>query len=170
MLQECTAASPAHSPTSPLPTLALCPIRSFCDVLSRWEEEELPAGTYWRTLQHRGPFFAPPYQPLPEGVHLLYEGPHLVSVSMSLCLCVCVSDALVYSYPTCLPMPILVWRAPIFFFFVVLRHWVVCCSQGNRSSLSLKQRRWLCFTPPCLSVNMSRSPSSTQTSSQTGRG
>ncbi|EGD78186.1 DNA binding/DNA topoisomerase type I [Salpingoeca rosetta] len=39
-----------------------------------WEDEVLPEGQYWRTLEHRGPMFAPPYQPLPKDVYLLYDG------------------------------------------------------------------------------------------------
>ncbi|EDQ87099.1 uncharacterized protein MONBRDRAFT_33512 [Monosiga brevicollis MX1] len=44
-----------------------------------WEEEELPDGQKWRTLTHRGPLFPPAYEPLPKGVHLLYDGkPYLL--------------------------------------------------------------------------------------------
>eukprot|EP00730_Choanoeca_flexa_P008922 TRINITY_DN12558_c12_g4_i1.p1 TRINITY_DN12558_c12_g4~~TRINITY_DN12558_c12_g4_i1.p1 ORF type:complete len:758 (+),score=239.04 TRINITY_DN12558_c12_g4_i1:194-2275(+) len=39
-----------------------------------WEEEELPDGQKWRKLSHRGPYFAPPYEPLPKTVHMLYDG------------------------------------------------------------------------------------------------
>lgn len=39
-----------------------------------WEEEELEAGTKWRTLEHRGPLLAPEYVPLPKNVKLYYDG------------------------------------------------------------------------------------------------
>eukprot|EP01147_Barroeca_monosierra_P001333 gene1333-4514_t len=39
-----------------------------------WEEKELPEGQQWRTLEHCGPYFPPPYQPLPEDVHFVYDG------------------------------------------------------------------------------------------------
>ena len=63
----------------------------------RWDEEELPDGQKWRTLgaptcpfarvggrcllhrrtgrtEHKGPFFPPPYEPLPSEVYLIYDG------------------------------------------------------------------------------------------------
>lgn len=40
----------------------------------RWEEDKKPEGVKWRVLQHKGPLFAPPYEPLPESVHFKYEG------------------------------------------------------------------------------------------------
>eukprot|EP00035_Acanthoeca_spectabilis_P013906 m.262289 g.262289 ORF g.262289 m.262289 type:complete len:754 (+) comp16003_c0_seq1:60-2321(+) len=39
-----------------------------------WEEEELPDGQKWRTLEHRGPMFPPEYEPLPKTVQLRYDG------------------------------------------------------------------------------------------------
>lgn len=35
---------------------------------SRREEEKSPGGVKWTQLEHRGPWFAAPYEPLPEGV------------------------------------------------------------------------------------------------------
>ena len=32
------------------------------------EEEKLPEGVKWRTLEHNGPMFAPEYDPLPDHV------------------------------------------------------------------------------------------------------
>lgn len=40
----------------------------------RWEEKELPDGIKWRSLSHHGPCFPPDYEPLPDNVHLLYDG------------------------------------------------------------------------------------------------
>ena len=37
-----------------------------------WEKEELPEGMKWRTLEHNGLMFPPPYKP--HGVKLLYDG------------------------------------------------------------------------------------------------
>lgn len=28
----------------------------------------------WRQLEHKGPYFTPAYEPLPDGVHFLYDG------------------------------------------------------------------------------------------------
>jgi len=41
---------------------------------SRWEEEPREEGVKWRTLEHRGPVFADPYQRLPSDVHFYYNG------------------------------------------------------------------------------------------------
>jgi len=35
-----------------------------------WEEEELPDGQKWTTLEHNGPLFPDPYNPLPARVKL----------------------------------------------------------------------------------------------------
>lgn len=37
-----------------------------------WEHEDLPAGTQWRSLEHNGISFPPPYKP--HGIPLLYKG------------------------------------------------------------------------------------------------
>ena len=39
-----------------------------------WEEEPHPDGIKWLTLEHSGPYFAPPYEPLPPEVEFLYDG------------------------------------------------------------------------------------------------
>lgn len=40
-----------------------------------WEEENaLPDGVKWKFLEHKGPMFAPDYDPLPEHVRFWYEG------------------------------------------------------------------------------------------------
>ncbi|EHH28809.1 DNA topoisomerase I, mitochondrial [Macaca mulatta] len=43
-------------------------------VLQRWEEEKREDGVKWRQLEHKGPYFAPPYEPLPDGVCFFYDG------------------------------------------------------------------------------------------------
>lgn len=40
----------------------------------RWEEEKKSDGTKWNFLQHKGPVFAPPYEPLPPSVKFYYNG------------------------------------------------------------------------------------------------
>lgn len=40
----------------------------------RWEEEKLEDGTKWRFLEHKGPVFAPDYDPLPSNVIFEYDG------------------------------------------------------------------------------------------------
>jgi len=40
-----------------------------------WEEtEQLPEGVKWRFLEHKGPLFAPLYEPLPDHVKFYYDG------------------------------------------------------------------------------------------------
>lgn len=43
----------------------------------RWEEERYPEGIKWKFLEHKGPVFAPPYEPLPENVKFYYDGKQL---------------------------------------------------------------------------------------------
>merc|ERR1712061_362289 len=41
-----------------------------------WEEDKsdpLPDGHKWRFMQHKGPIFAPAYEPLPKGVNFYYD-------------------------------------------------------------------------------------------------
>uniref|UniRef100_A0A8C8U4Q2 DNA topoisomerase 1 n=1 Tax=Peromyscus maniculatus bairdii TaxID=230844 RepID=A0A8C8U4Q2_PERMB len=38
------------------------------------EAERYPEGIKWKFLEHKGPVFAPPYEPLPEGVKFYYDG------------------------------------------------------------------------------------------------
>ncbi|XP_063260198.1 DNA topoisomerase I, mitochondrial isoform X1 [Prinia subflava] len=39
-----------------------------------WEEEKKEDGVKWMQLEHRGPYFVPLYEPLPEGVRFYYDG------------------------------------------------------------------------------------------------
>ncbi|NXB69944.1 TOP1M topoisomerase, partial [Donacobius atricapilla] len=41
---------------------------------SRWEEEKKEDGVKWMQLEHRGPYFVPLYEPLPEDVQFYYDG------------------------------------------------------------------------------------------------
>ncbi|XP_023083862.1 DNA topoisomerase I, mitochondrial isoform X2 [Piliocolobus tephrosceles] len=41
---------------------------------ARWEEEKREDRVKWRQLEHKGPYFAPPYEPLPDGVCFFYDG------------------------------------------------------------------------------------------------
>ncbi|XP_051015703.1 DNA topoisomerase I, mitochondrial [Acomys russatus] len=38
-----------------------------------WEEKSSSA-VKWRQLEHKGPYFSPAYEPLPDGVHFFYDG------------------------------------------------------------------------------------------------
>jgi DNA topoisomerase-1 len=40
----------------------------------RWEEEPKEEGVKWKSLEHKGPVFAPLYEPLPDNIHFYYEG------------------------------------------------------------------------------------------------
>jgi len=48
------------------------------EVWKWWEEEKLEDGVKWKFLEHKGPVFAPPYEPLPEHVHFYYDGRMIV--------------------------------------------------------------------------------------------
>ncbi|XP_006639584.2 DNA topoisomerase 1 isoform X1 [Lepisosteus oculatus] len=39
-----------------------------------WEEERYTDGVKWKFLEHKGPVFAPPYEPLPGNVKFYYDG------------------------------------------------------------------------------------------------
>lgn len=41
---------------------------------SRWEEERYTDGVKWKFLEHKGPVFAPQYEPLPSHVKFYYDG------------------------------------------------------------------------------------------------
>lgn len=43
-------------------------------VVIRWEEERYTDGVKWKFLEHKGPVFAPPYEPLPSNVKFYYDG------------------------------------------------------------------------------------------------
>ncbi|CAH0404957.1 unnamed protein product [Chilo suppressalis] len=44
------------------------------EVWKWWEEEKKDDGTKWKFLEHKGPLFAPPYDPLPANVKFRYDG------------------------------------------------------------------------------------------------
>ncbi|XP_058062940.1 DNA topoisomerase I, mitochondrial [Anopheles bellator] len=44
------------------------------EVWKWWEEEKREDGGKWTFLEHKGPVFAPPYDPLPENVKFEYDG------------------------------------------------------------------------------------------------
>ncbi|XP_055681431.1 DNA topoisomerase I, mitochondrial isoform X2 [Lutzomyia longipalpis] len=44
------------------------------EVWKWWEEEKREDGVKWNFLEHKGPVFAPPYEPLPEHVYFEYDG------------------------------------------------------------------------------------------------
>uniref|UniRef100_A0A671P7V2 DNA topoisomerase I n=1 Tax=Sinocyclocheilus anshuiensis TaxID=1608454 RepID=A0A671P7V2_9TELE len=43
----------------------------------RWEEERYTDGVKWKFLEHKGPVFAPPCDPLPSNVKFYYDGKHM---------------------------------------------------------------------------------------------
>uniref|UniRef100_A0A663EUE6 DNA topoisomerase I n=1 Tax=Aquila chrysaetos chrysaetos TaxID=223781 RepID=A0A663EUE6_AQUCH len=49
-------------------------VLAWWDPFSLWEEERYPEGIKWKFLEHKGPVFAPPYEPLPENVKFYYDG------------------------------------------------------------------------------------------------
>ncbi|XP_051269746.1 DNA topoisomerase I, like isoform X2 [Dicentrarchus labrax] len=42
-----------------------------------WEEERYTDGSKWKFLEHKGPVFAPPYEPIPSNVKFFYDGKHM---------------------------------------------------------------------------------------------
>lgn len=40
----------------------------------RWEEKREDSGVKWTFLEHKGPVFAPNYEPLPKNVRFYYDG------------------------------------------------------------------------------------------------
>ncbi|XP_023654665.1 DNA topoisomerase 1 [Paramormyrops kingsleyae] len=42
-----------------------------------WEEERYTDGSKWKFLEHKGPVFAPPYEPLPNNIKFYYDGKHM---------------------------------------------------------------------------------------------
>lgn len=51
-----------------------CSLHDLSGRLSRWEEERYTDGVKWKFLEHKGPVFAPPYEPLPSNVKFYYDG------------------------------------------------------------------------------------------------
>ncbi|XP_014433330.2 DNA topoisomerase I, mitochondrial isoform X2 [Pelodiscus sinensis] len=48
--------------------------RSVLPAREWWEEEKTDDGVKWKQLEHNGPYFAPPYEPLPDDVRFYYDG------------------------------------------------------------------------------------------------
>ncbi|PIK62638.1 putative DNA topoisomerase 1 [Apostichopus japonicus] len=48
------------------------------EVWKWWEEEPLPEGVKWKFLEHKGPVFAPLYEPIPPKIKFFYNGEHLL--------------------------------------------------------------------------------------------
>lgn len=44
------------------------------EVWKWWEEEKRDDGVKWHFLEHKGPVFAPPYDPLPDHIQFYYDG------------------------------------------------------------------------------------------------
>ncbi|XP_062860294.1 DNA topoisomerase I, mitochondrial [Trichomycterus rosablanca] len=42
-----------------------------------WEEERYEDGVKWKFLEHKGPYFPPDFQPLPDDVKFYYDGKHV---------------------------------------------------------------------------------------------
>uniref|UniRef100_A0A8C2THC7 DNA topoisomerase I n=1 Tax=Coturnix japonica TaxID=93934 RepID=A0A8C2THC7_COTJA len=42
--------------------------------IRRWEEEKTNDGVKWKQLEHKGPYFVPLYEPLPDDVQFYYDG------------------------------------------------------------------------------------------------
>lgn len=51
-----------------------CLLHGLSGWVSRWEEERYTDGVKWKFLEHKGPVFAPPYEPLPSNVKFYYDG------------------------------------------------------------------------------------------------
>ena len=47
-------------------------------VVIRWEEERSTDGSKWRFLEHKGPVFAAPYEPMPDKVKFYYDGEYIL--------------------------------------------------------------------------------------------
>ncbi|CAH1183137.1 unnamed protein product [Phaedon cochleariae] len=48
------------------------------EVWKWWEEEKKEDGVKWTFLEHKGPVFAPPYEPIPTSVKFYYDGKELL--------------------------------------------------------------------------------------------
>ncbi|XP_040443080.1 DNA topoisomerase I, mitochondrial isoform X2 [Falco naumanni] len=59
---------------APRPRLPPAGLRRGSGGCSRWEEEKKEDGVKWTQLEHRGPYFAPVYEPLPDNVQFYYDG------------------------------------------------------------------------------------------------
>uniref|UniRef100_A0A8C2DNF0 DNA topoisomerase I DNA binding eukaryotic-type domain-containing protein n=1 Tax=Cyprinus carpio TaxID=7962 RepID=A0A8C2DNF0_CYPCA len=59
--------------TTSFPSLRLSINVLFCNDLL-WEEEKYTDDSKWRFLEHKGPVFPPPYEPLPDRIRFYYDG------------------------------------------------------------------------------------------------
>ncbi|KAG9470251.1 hypothetical protein GDO78_018474 [Eleutherodactylus coqui] len=68
------ARCPLRSGWRPLTVIALRAETSERTLRHWWEEKNHEDGVKWKFLEHRGPYFAPPYEPLPDDVNFYYDG------------------------------------------------------------------------------------------------
>ncbi|KAH3774192.1 hypothetical protein DPMN_175566 [Dreissena polymorpha] len=54
------------------------------EVWKWWEEEKAEGGVKWTFLEHKGPVFAPEYEPLPDEIKFYYDGMRIVSPKFGL--------------------------------------------------------------------------------------
>lgn len=67
----------------------LCALNGWCLCCCyRWEEDRRDDGVKWNFLEHKGPLFAPDYEPLPDDVKFYYDGKCYVTYNF----CVSVSE------------------------------------------------------------------------------
>ncbi|XP_028175623.1 DNA topoisomerase I, mitochondrial [Ostrinia furnacalis] len=71
---EKTEATKVKTETDGVPTKRKKKQEDEQEVWKWWEEEKKDDGTKWTFLEHKGPLFAPPYEPLPENVKFRYDG------------------------------------------------------------------------------------------------
>ncbi|XP_063838535.1 DNA topoisomerase I, mitochondrial [Ostrinia nubilalis] len=71
---EKTKATKVKTETDGVPTKRKKKQEDEQEVWKWWEEEKKDDGTKWTFLEHKGPLFAPPYEPLPENVKFRYDG------------------------------------------------------------------------------------------------
>lgn len=67
-----TGAVGCHESTRLVLSLTCCVLLLLVEI--RWEEERYTDGSKWRFLEHKGPVFAPQYEPLPDKVKFYYDG------------------------------------------------------------------------------------------------
>lgn len=58
----------------PRPPFIPTALRAGSGGCSRWEEEKTNDGVKWKQLEHKGPYFVPLYEPLPDDVQFYYDG------------------------------------------------------------------------------------------------
>lgn len=56
------------------PSGVFCKVCLRLPLCLRWEEEKYTDGSKWRFLEHKGPVFPPPYEPLPDRIRFYYDG------------------------------------------------------------------------------------------------